>query len=74
MTIPSALLILASAARRPWQLMERVDLDVVAEPVAEPVVALVAAIAAIAAALNADPAAAPIARFVVASQALVERM
>jgi len=67
--------VLASAARRPWQLMDRVDLDVVvvpvAVPVAEPVVALVVAIAA---ALNTDPAVAQVDQYVVASRALVERM
>ena len=78
MTIPSALSVLASAARRPWQLMGRVGLGVVVVsvavpvvvPVAEPVVALVAAIAA---ALNTDPAVAPVDQSVVASRALVGR-
>ena len=71
LTIPSALLVLASAALHPRQLMKRVDLDVVVVPVAEPVVAPVGAIAA---ALNTDPAVAPVDQSVVASRALVERM
>ena len=74
-TSPSAFPILAFAARRPWKLLERVDLHVVvvpvAELVAEPVVALVAAIAA---ALNTDPAVAPVDQFVVASRATVGKM